>query len=94
MKIKKIVKYRKLTKELKKIFSNLYKDGYDNEITEFKDPRDNSLHKAVPMETEKEFYLVILDKAISKISKMDVDESELNLLNGFGESTDEISLST
>ena len=62
MKPKKIISLKKLKGDLKKAFTSLYGNDYSNHITEFKDPRDNKVHKAVPLETEEAIYLVILDK--------------------------------
>ena len=62
MKPKKIISQKKLKGSLKKVFTSLYGNDYSDHITEFKDPRDNKVHKAVPLETEDAIYLVILDK--------------------------------
>ena len=62
MKTKKIINYKNLPKELKRLFLSQYGTDFENSITEFKDPRDNKLHKAVTLETDDFYYLVIIDK--------------------------------
>jgi hypothetical protein len=62
MKPKKIISLKKLNGELKKEFTSLYKNNYADFVTEFKDPRDNKIHKAVPLETADAIYLVLVDQ--------------------------------
>jgi len=66
MKTKKIIAYKNLPRELKRLFLGLYGTDYEDSITEFKDPRDNKLHKAVTLETDDAIYLVVVDKKVAK----------------------------
>jgi hypothetical protein len=66
MKTKKIIAYKNLSRELKRLFLSLYGTDYEDSITEFKDPRDNKLHKAVTLETDDAIYLVVVDKKVAK----------------------------
>lgn len=78
MKTKRIIQYRKLTKELKNIFKNLYGDGLEKAITKFKDPRDQSIHQAVSIETEDSYYLVIVDALLGRIYSKTADAENIN----------------
>jgi len=66
MKTKKIINYKNLSRELKRLFLKLYGNDYESSITEFKDPRDSRVHRAVTLETEDSLYLVIVDNALKK----------------------------
>jgi len=62
MKAKQIISYKKLSRELKRLFLSQYGSYYENLITEFKDPRDGQIRKAVSLETDDVFYLVLVDE--------------------------------
>ena len=75
MKPKKIISLKKLTGKLKEAFNSLYGDNFGNYITEFVDPRDNNVCKAVALETDDAHYLVVVDKKYSKV----IFEDEIDL---------------
>ena len=80
MKPKKIISLKKLNGELKKEFTSLYKNNYADFVTEFKDPRDNKIHKAVPLETADAIYLVLVDqlKMLRKEHVMENEEHDID----------------
>lgn len=76
MKSKKIINYKSLSRELQRLFLKIYGSDYENSITEFFDPRDNSTHKAVSLETDDSYYLVIMDKMLKKKANTSFDDEE------------------
>ena len=92
MKTKKIIAYKNLSCELQRLFLSLYGTDYEDSITEFKDPRDNKLHKAVKLETDDTYYLVIVDRNLRNIMQTpySVDE-EILLRNDNNEESEGVS---
>lgn len=86
MTTRKIVQYKKLNNELKKLFNKNYKDGINDAVTVFKDPRDQQMHHAVSLELDNIFYLVIVDTLMGRLyNKNVVAEAEDELLKGLME---------
>ena len=75
MKPKKITSFQNLNKDLKKLLILTYPDGYENHIIEFKDYRDNKIYKAISLETDENYYLVLLKKEVNN-STAHVEENE------------------
>lgn len=76
MKPKRIKKYQNLEGELRKLFQNTYKDGFDGLVMDFTDPRDQNVFKAVPLETDEYYYLVNIESVL-KASTLGDEEDEL-----------------
>lgn len=77
MKPKRIRKYQTLEGDLKKLFDNTYKDGFNGLVMDFTDPRDQHVFKAVPIETD-EFYYLINIESILKASALDDDDDDMD----------------
>ena len=87
MKTKKIIAYKSLTRDMKRMFLSLYGTYYEDSIIEFRDPRDNKLYKAVALETDDFYYLVIVDRDLRKsIPILSNDDETLLLLDNNQES--------
>lgn len=76
MKPKRIKKFQNLEGDLKKLFSQTYKDGFDGYVIDFTDPRDQQTYKAVPLETEEFYYLVNIEAILKSSSFSEIEDDE------------------
>lgn len=82
MKSRRIIKYAKLTDDLKLLLKSTYPNGFSAHATEFLDPRDGKSYWAVQMETDESIFLITLDtfnkksQVVHTVTAEDDDEDD------------------
>lgn len=73
MKNRRIVSFNKLPESLKKMFKDVYKYGYETHIQNVRDINTDEIKKAVSLETDEAFYLILLNEPEKQINDPDFD---------------------
>lgn len=73
MKPRRIISFNNLSVSLKKMFKEVYKYGFDTHIQQVKDINTDEIKKAVSLETDKAFYLILLNEPKKENNDPDVD---------------------
>lgn len=73
MKKRRIISFNKLPESLKRMFKDVYKYGYDTHVQHVKDINTNEIKKAVSLETDEAFYLILLNEPKKESNSPDFD---------------------